>query len=269
MGRKLLAIVTDELVGAEPLREMRKAVAGNGAVELRVIVPAVEANAFQHTLGDIDKPKLEAEERLQRVLALLRAGGIAVDGEVGDPDPIQAAQDALLEQPADEIVIFEHEHAQTRWFEEDMLQKAEAGLDPPLRMIVLHDEPDGEEHVVSVETVGRGTHDPADSNEIGSAYLVNFSRGDFAGMAAAIFGTILAAILAGAVSVDEGSVSGRAAAAVLLTMGLALINMAHVVGMLLMESVRYRGGFNVFFRNLSLVGTPLVIAINLALLLAA
>lgn len=267
MAHRLLAIVTDDLVGPEPLREIRDAGGGRDGVELRVVVPAVEANAFQHTLGDIDTPRREAEERLDRVLARLRSNGIEAKGEVGDPDPIQAAHDALLKAPSDEIVIFEHEREQARWFEEDMLEKAEAGLEPPLRLVVLHDEPDGEEQVVAVESVGAGTHDPAEGHEVGSAYLMSFSRGDFASMTAAVFGTIIAAILAGAVAVEQGSMGGAAAVAVLITIGLALINMAHVVGLLLMESVRYRGGFNKFFRYLSLVGTPLVVLVNLALLL--
>ena len=45
--------------------------------------------------------------------------------------------------------------------------------------------------------------------------------------------------------------------------------MAHVVGLLLMESVRYRGGFAKFFRTLALVGTPVVVLINLAIVLFA
>jgi hypothetical protein len=50
-------------------------------------------------------------------------------------------------------------------------------------------------------------------------------------------------------------------------MSLALINMAHVVGLTLLESVRYRGGWQRFFRNLSLTATPLAIAANLLLTL--
>jgi len=34
--------------------------------------------------------------------------------------------------------ISEHEQAQARWFEQELLKKAEAGLDPPLRMVLLH-----------------------------------------------------------------------------------------------------------------------------------
>lgn len=270
VAHRLLAIVTSDPLGPEPLREIRpgKAADGDGEIELRVVVPAVEANPLRHTLGDIDEPRRKAEARLARVLEELRAGGIEAGGEVGDPDPIQAAQDALLKAPADEVVIFEHEHGQARWFEEGMLEKAEAGLEPPLRMVILRSDGDGTEHVVEVETAGPGTHDPAEGHEVGSAYLPGLSRTDFAGMVAGIFGTIVVAILAAAVTAEDGSLSGRAAAAILIAIGVALANMAHVVGLTLMESVRYRGGFAKLFRYLSLVGTPLAVLVNLILLLS-
>jgi hypothetical protein len=270
MAHRLLAIVTDDPLGPEQLREIRPG-SGHGRgndVDLRVIIPAVEASAFRHTLGDVDEPKREAEARLGRVLNELRANGIEAAGEVGDPDPIQAAQDALLRRRADEVVIFEHEDAQARWFEEGLLEKAEAGLDPPLRVIVLHSDRDGEGHVVGVETSGPGTRDRAAGDEIGSSYLPGLSRADFAGMVTGIFGTIVTAILAGAVAVDNDEVTGRAAAAILIAIGIALVNLAHVVGLTLMESVRYRGGFAKLFRYLSLIGTPLAVAVNLALLVS-
>ena len=270
MARRLLAIVTDDPLGPESLREIDPGGTGDQGdeVDLRVVVPAVEASAFRHTLGDIDEPKREAEDRLGRVLEELRANGIEAAGEVGDPDPIQAAQDALLKAPADEIVIFEHEDAQARWFEEGLLEKAEAGLEPPLRMVILRSGRDGEEHVVGIETSGSGTRDPAEGHEIGSAYLPGLSRADFAGMVAGIFGTIVAVVLAGAVAIDNGEVTGRAAVAILIAIGIALVNMAHVVGLVLMESVRYRGGFAKLFRSLSLIGTPLAVVVILLLLVS-
>jgi hypothetical protein len=270
MTRRLLAIVADDPIGHEPLREIRtegNRGRGNG-LDLRVIVPAVEPNAFRHILGDVDEPKREAEARLGRVLEELRANGIEAGGEVGDPDPIQAAQDALLKAPADEIVIFEHERAQARWFEKGLLEKAQAGLDPPLRMVVLHSDRNGVERIAGVETSGRGTHDPADFHEIGSAYLPGLTRGDFVALVAGIFGTIVAAVLAAAVGVDNEEMTGRAAAAILIAIGIALANLAHVVGLTLMESVRYRGGFAKFFRYLSLIGTPLAVVLNFVLLVS-
>lgn len=271
MAYRLLAIVTDDPLGPESLREIRAGNGGGGGeeIDLRVVVPAVEANVFRHTLGDIDEPKRAAEARLARVLDELRANGIEAAGEVGDPDPIQAAQDALLKTPSDEIVIFEHERAQARWFEDGLLEKAEAGLDPPLRMVVLHHDQDGGPgHVVEVETAGRGTRNPTEERDIGSAYLPGLSRTDFAGMVCGVFGTIVAAILAAAVTSENGAVSGRAAAAILIAIGVALANMAHVVGLTLMESVRYRGGFSKFFRYLSLIGTPVAIVVILILLVS-
>lgn len=270
MTRRLLAVVTGDPLGPEPIREIW----ANGShdqeaeVDLRVVVPAVEASAFRHTMGDVDEPRREAEARLRRVLEELRANGVEAGGEVGDPDPIQAAQDALLKAPVDEIVIFEHEDAQARWFEEGMLEKAEAGLEPPLRMVVLHSDGDGAEHVVEVETSGAGTRDPAEGHEVGSAYLPGLSRGDFAGMVAGILGTIVTAIFAAAITAENGSLSARAAAAILIAIGVALANMAHVVGLTLMESVRYRGGFAKFFRYLALIGTPLAVLVTFVLLVS-
>jgi hypothetical protein len=266
MTHRLLAIVPDDIHGEEPIDEIRRAGNGEG-VELRVVVPAVEANAFRHTMGDVDEPKAEAEERLGRVLDELHARGIEAAGEVGDPDPVQAAQDALLKGPADEVLIFEHEEAQARWFEEGLFEKAQAGIDPPLRMVVLHGDADGTEHVVAVEEAGRGTVDPIEGHEVGVSYGAGLSRADFTGMVMGIIGTIVAAILAAAVAAGAGDKTGAQAAAILIAIGVALVNMAHVVGLLLMDSVSYHGGFAKFFRTLAIVGTPLAVLANLLLLL--
>ncbi len=269
-SHRLLAIVTDTLEGTEPIEEIRRAGNGDGA-EVRVIVPAVEASSFQHTLGDIDEPKRQAEERLRIALDSLRQSGVAASGGVGDPDPVQAAQDALLEAPADEVLIFERESEQARWFEEGLFDRARESLQPPLRMVVLHTgEPDGE-HVVDVEEAGAGTTD-SDESEVDvpiSHNMPQVPRADLIGMVLAIVGTIAAAVLAAAAASNSDSETGWHAVAILIAIGLALINMAHVVGLTLFESVRYHGGFAKLFRTLSLVGTPAAVLINLAILLFA
>ena len=267
MAHRLLAIVTDDFEGPEPLEELRRH-EKNGGLELRIVVPAVEANAFQHTLGDIDEPKREAQARLAQVMEAVRRQGIVASGEVGDPDPVQAAQDALLKAPADEVLIFEHEKAQSRWFEEGLFDRAQAGLEPPLRVVVLHGDGEGREHVVDVEEAGPGRFDPDADKEVGSAYLPGLSRGDFAGMVIGVVGTIVAIVLAAIVTAGGGDETGPEAAAILIAIGIALINMAHVVGLTLMESVSYRGGFARFFRDLALIATPIAVIANLVLVIA-
>jgi hypothetical protein len=266
MPHRLLAIVTDTLDGPEPAAEIRKC--GDGAeLELRVVIPAVEATPFRHTMGDVDEPREEAEERLEVVLAGLKEQGIEASGEVGDPDPVQAASDALLKAPADEVLIFEHEKDQAKWFEEGMFDRAKAGIEPPLRMVVLHGDSEGVEHVVEVEQTDAGTEDPDADTEIQNAYVPGLTRSDMVGIVMGIVGTIAAIILAAAISADSGDETGRAAVAILVAIGIALVNLAHVVGLTLMESVRYRGGFAKMFRNLSIFGTPLAVLVNLVLLL--
>jgi hypothetical protein len=76
-----------------------------------------------------------------------------------------------------------------------------------------------------------------------------------------LLGTIVAIILA-AVATSGGHPSGWRGLAIGLAIAIALVNMANVVGVLLMESVRYRGGFAKMFRTLALLGTPVVVLIN-------
>jgi hypothetical protein len=268
MSRRVIAILTDNLHGSEPVEQIL-ANADQDGVDLRVVVPATEANALQHTLGDIDEPKHEAEERLERALQTLRGEGIEVSGEVGDPDPVQAAQDALLKAPADEVLIFEHCDEQSKWYEEGLLEKAQEGIEPPLRVVVVETGDDEHpDHVVEVEETGRGTINPISDKEIGGgAYVPGMTRGDFAGMVAGIGGTIIVAILAAAVA-GGGDETGWEAVAILIAIGVALANLAHVVGLGIFESIRYRGGFAKFFRYLSLIGTPLAVVATFVLLVS-
>ncbi len=270
MSRRVIAILTDNLHGSEPVEQILAHAESDG-VDLRVVVPATEANALRHTLGDVDEPKEEAEERLERALRTLRDKGIQVSGEVGDPDPVQAAQDALLKAPADEVLIFEHCEEQSKWYEQGLLERAQEGIEPPLRVVVVETGDDEHpDHVVQVEETGQGTVNPIADREVGGgAYVPGMTRSDLAGMIAGIVGTIVVAILAAAVAGGNGYATGWEAAAILIAIGIALANLAHVVGLTLFESVHYRGGFAKFFRTLALVVTPAAVLINLAILIFA
>jgi hypothetical protein len=269
MPRRVIAIVTDDLHGTEPLEQLQANANGAG-VEVRVVVPAVEASPLRHTLGDIEGPREQAEDRLERNLKALRDGGLEVEGEVGDPDPVQAAQDALLKSPADEVLIFSHAEGQTEWYEKGLYERAQESIEPPLRLVVLEHAENEPDHVVDVEKSGRGTVNPiADQEVAGGAYIPGMTRSDLAGMIAGVLGTIVVAILAAAIASGSGHESGWEAVAILIAIGVALANLAHVVGLGIFESIRYRGGFARFFRRVALTITPLALVVNLAILLFA
>jgi hypothetical protein len=264
---RLLAIVTDTVEGQESIEALtgREQAAD---VEVRVVLPAVEETPFRHVLGDVDEPVREASERLEVSLDELRRSGIAASGAIGDADPVLAAQDALREAPADEVVIFERAPDQARWFEDGLFERAQEEISSPLRMVVVSAGDNGSSHIVGVERAAAGRAAPTGAEaelEI-SENLPRFSRGDLAGMTIGVLGTMVAIVLAAA---GPGPETAAGAASILVAMGVALINMAHVVGLTLFESVHYRGGWESFFRTLALVGTPLAVLVNLAILLFA
>lgn len=264
--QRLLAIVTDPIQSPEAIEQIRSRV--ENGTEVHLVAPAVEPTVFRHTLGDVDEATRRAEEVAESSLAALRRSGVEASGAVGDPDPVLAAEDALREGPVDQIMIFEHEAGQARWFEDGLFERAQERLQPPLALVLLHDDA-GDAHVVGVEQTGNGVADsPRRELEL-SDNLPRFSAGDLVGVAIGIVGTIVVAVLAAAAASGPGPEAGWKAVAIAVAIGIALVNLAHVVGLTLFESVRYRGGFERFFRTLALVGTPLAILVNTLILLLA
>lgn len=266
--RNLIAIVTEAFGSPESVAELKKeAGVDAAAASIRLIAPAVASNPLNNTLGDVDEPRVHARERLDQAVAMAKASGLRVaDAEVGDADPVRAAQDALLEAPADEIIFFAHAEHARGWYEGDLWRHAEDSLEPPLKLVVVDGGPESKEHVVQIEEAGEGCSDTDADSEVGAAYVSGLTRGDLAGMTFGIVGTIVVVILAAAAAAG-GTATGWRAVAIGIAIAVALINMADVVGTVLMESVRYRGGFAKFFRDISVVATPLAIVVNLLIVI--
>lgn len=87
-----------------------------------------------------------------------------------------------------------------------------------------------------------------------SSNLPPLSPRQFGGILVAIVGTLLLAVLAGA---------SPSAGRILIAMALALVNLAHVVGLFLFQSVGYEGIWSRFFARLSLIGTPVAVVVSL------
>ncbi len=257
-----LLIATEELGGGDLIDELRRELQRAGAEKVLVVAPAVEETPLRHALGDVDAAKRAAQRRLEASLAQLKKAGIPALGEVGDSDPLVAAKDALRQFGADQIFIVAHAEDQARWFENGLFERARTELYPPVRFVTVRlEEDDPEPHLAGVEESGAGRDRPADAaHEVTlSANLPRFTRGGLMGILIAVVGTIVAIVFA---AMGPGPDSAGGAAQILIAMGVALINMAHVVGLVLLESVHSRGGWQRFFRNLSLVATPTAVIVN-------
>ena len=258
--RRLL-VVSPPAVDGSALREEVERRTGEGRAEVLLVAPAVIESRVKHALGDVDDSMDEARERLERSVEGLRSERIAATGTVGDADPLVATEDALGTFPADEVLIVTRPGERAEWFEEDLFERAAERFQPPIAHVELRG--DNGRGLAEVERSGRGVpRDEPDSGEVElSPNLPPFSARDLFGIFVAIVGTIVLALLAA--NVADHSNTGVAAARVLIAIAFALINLAHVVGLVFFNSQRYRGPGREVFGNISLFGTPIAILVSL------
>ena len=69
--------------------------------------------------------------------------GIEARGEVMDPDPFLAVQDALRIYGADEIIISTYPYPRSGWLRRDLVERIESCSGLPVEHVVvdLHEEP--------------------------------------------------------------------------------------------------------------------------------
>jgi hypothetical protein len=259
---RILVVAADEHI-SEPVRREVAERAGDRHAEVRVVAPALARTPFEQAAGAVDEGIEHARHQLDESRAALRETGLDGEGQIGDADPILAIEDALFEFPADEILIVTHPAGEARWMEDDLFERARHRFEPPIRHFVVDDgavRAEGES--------GRGI-DPGQEEEVDteSRNLPRFSLRDIAGIVVAIVGTIVLIVIASANPDETGSGFDFDAIHTIIAGLFALINIAHIVGLVLFESVGYRGFVQKAFAGLSLYGTPAAIAISLLLLL--
>lgn len=268
---RLLVIAAEEVVGDDLVARLRERI--DGESELRIVAPAMAGSAVKHAMGDVDAGIEEARQRLEHSVERLEREGVKVSGAIGDADPLLAIEDALATFPADEILLVTHPDDEARWLEGDMFERARQKFEQPIVHVAIEHDGADAAHIADLERAGAGREPPPDEEvEPGSRNLPKLSAMDLAGIFVAVVGTIVLVVLAAQCEGDavqrdvaEGGAGsdGGCVARYVIAGAVALINIAHVVGLMLFESVRYRGGWNRMFARLSLYGTPAAIVVSL------
>jgi hypothetical protein len=263
---RLLVVAAEEISGGALRDAVREHVEGREA-EVRLIAPALTESRIEHTMGDVDDALVAARERLEHSAAELGRAGIEAEATIGDPDLRLAIQDALQTFDADEILIVAHREGGP-YLERQGIAEAERDFEPPITELFVERHGGGEPTVAEVEHVGPGQHRTAPGErEPESRNLPPFSPRDLIGIVVAIVGTIVLVVIAASGSDDlsgDGGLSSQSAQ-ILIAGGMALINLAHVVGLTLFQTVSYRGVGPDLFARLSLYGTPIAIVVSLLL----
>ena len=134
-GKHRILVISD---GASTSSSFTDEVVGRAAgrpLEVLVVVPAL-GSRLSHWTGD-DTARHDAEGNLERTVTALTEAGISARGEVGSDDPVQAADDALREFPADELVFATHPDDHANWKERGVVEIARDRYDLPVAQVAV------------------------------------------------------------------------------------------------------------------------------------
>jgi len=123
-------VVANQTVGGEPLLELLREKGRESPHNFVVILPQGEGG--EH--GD-------AHQRLAHTLELLHEAGLEAIGQVMDPDPFTAVQNALQFYPADEIVVSTFPETRSGWLRSDLIQRIKDSTSKPVDHVVVDAEP--------------------------------------------------------------------------------------------------------------------------------
>ena len=151
-GPRRYLVVANQTLDSDELAEDIRARAAAGPSEFWIVAPATAVKDLASksmptpampVMGGVlsvpgtreDARKL-AQAKLEAALRNLSAGGVTIDGEVGDADPIRAVKAALGRRQFDEIIVSTLPRRLSRWLRGDL----PARLEREYRVPVSHVE---------------------------------------------------------------------------------------------------------------------------------
>jgi len=137
-------VVGNQTLGGSALVEVVQQRLAAGEAQFHVVVPATPLadQEMGPGAGPEGGPSLQdrayavARQRLDRTLDRLRSLGATVDGEVGDPDPLEAAREAHAGFGADEVIVCTLPLGLSRWLRGNLPKRVEHALGVPVVHLV-------------------------------------------------------------------------------------------------------------------------------------
>ena len=131
-------IVANRTRASPPLAAAVAARGAAGEPTFHVVVPRTPV---QHGLTwDEDEAEVAAQQRLDEVLARLKALGVTATGEVGSKEPVDAVHDALRGREFDEIILSTLPVGASRWLGQDVPSKLRRSVNVPVEVVIAPDE---------------------------------------------------------------------------------------------------------------------------------
>jgi hypothetical protein len=104
--RRLLLVAIEPIDEPGAVETVRTAAQAGDDLDPEVLVLAPALNTpLSHWASDLGRSRLDAQRKLVLTIGALAAAEVEARGAVGDPDPLQAVEDALRDYPADEVIV--------------------------------------------------------------------------------------------------------------------------------------------------------------------
>ena len=139
-----ILIVANQTLGGYDLREFVRARMTADPCTFWLLVPATPrahrnpdapVPGINAPLDTEDDDYAEARKRLEQGLDVLKGIGATVDGNVGDPDPMQAIQHLLDRRHFDEIILSTLPSGVSRWLRQDLPHRVERRFQLPVSVV--------------------------------------------------------------------------------------------------------------------------------------
>jgi hypothetical protein len=257
---RLLVVATSSNISEPVRREIERRAEGRHT-QTMVVVPALAGSRFEQAAGEVDEAIAHADEQREPAAEEAREAGanLVAEPRIGDSDPILAIEDGLREFPAQEILIVTRPAEEAAWMEEDLFDRARERIRLPIAHFVVDSEEKEILDTDRAEAEDGGSEDAEVRDRSGN--MPPFSVRDLLGVVVAVVGTIVLIVLASSCDdfstqggLSEGGLSG-CAARLLIAGAVGLANVAHIIGLMLFQTVRYRGFWRNLLARLSLYGT--------------
>jgi hypothetical protein len=134
--RRYLVVANQTLGGDHLVAALRRRLE-HGSCSFYVVVPASPPGDHTWTEGEI---RAVAQERLDKALTRFRELGAEVDGEVGDPSPFMAVEDAIRTQEFDEIILSTLPPGMSRWLKKDLPHRIARITRVPVKHLIAEPE---------------------------------------------------------------------------------------------------------------------------------
>ena len=131
--RASVLVVANRTAESDELLQALRERAEQGPVAFTLVVPSTPHGVSW--AADMHSGEAEAEAHRERGLERMRAAGLEVECQVGDPDPLAAVEDAVNFGSFDEVIVATLPHHLSKWLRMDLPHRVERATGLPVRHV--------------------------------------------------------------------------------------------------------------------------------------